>query len=83
MAPLFVGLLTGLAEVERSLIQERTKESIAHHRATGGSLGGRPASHTPEKAARGHALKANGWSVRKIAQEVGLSVSATQRLLKG
>ena len=28
MAPLVIGLLTGLAEVERSLIQERTRESV-------------------------------------------------------
>jgi DNA invertase Pin-like site-specific DNA recombinase len=42
MAPLVVGLLTGLAEVERSLIQERTRESVEHRRRTGGKLGGRP-----------------------------------------
>jgi DNA invertase Pin-like site-specific DNA recombinase len=28
LAPLVIGLLTGLAEVERSLIQERTRESV-------------------------------------------------------
>ena len=42
LAPLVIGLLTGLAEVERSLIQERTKESVEHRRKTGGNLGGRP-----------------------------------------
>jgi len=42
MAPLVVGLLTGLAEVERELIKERTLESIAHRKRTGGYLGGRP-----------------------------------------
>ena len=41
-APVLIGLLSGLAEVERSLIQERTLESIQHRRATGGNLGGRP-----------------------------------------
>ena len=42
MAPLVVGLLTGLAEVERELIRERTMESIEHRKRTGGDLGGRP-----------------------------------------
>jgi len=32
MAPLVVGLLTGLAEVERNLINERTRESIEYRR---------------------------------------------------
>ena len=32
MAPLVVGLLTGLAEVERELIRERILESIAHRK---------------------------------------------------
>ena len=41
-APVLIGLLTGLSEVERTLIQERTKESIAFRRETGGNLGGRP-----------------------------------------
>lgn len=42
LAPLVIGLLTGLAEVERALIQERTRESVEHRRRTGGNLGGRP-----------------------------------------
>jgi len=43
MAPLVVGLLTGLAEVECNLVQERTRESFEHRRCTGGGkLGGRP-----------------------------------------
>ena len=42
MGPLVVGLLTGLSGVERSLIQERSMESVEHRRRTGGNLGGRP-----------------------------------------
>ena len=37
MAPLVVGLLTGLSEVERSLIQEHSRESVEHRRRTGGN----------------------------------------------
>ncbi|MCP9912612.1 recombinase family protein, partial [Cyanobium sp. BA20m-14] len=42
LAPLVVGLLTGLSEVERSLIQERSRESVEFRRKNGGNLGGRP-----------------------------------------
>ena len=46
MAPLVVGLLTGLSEVERSLIQERTRESVEYRRKTGENLGGRPKTNS-------------------------------------
>ena len=41
-APILIGLLTGLNEVERDLIQERVNASVEHRRNTGGDLGGRP-----------------------------------------
>jgi hypothetical protein len=34
-APVLIGLLTGLAEVERSLIRKGTLESVQHRRGTG------------------------------------------------
>ena len=40
--PVVIGLLAGLAEVERSLIRERTLESVQHRRETGVIL---PGSH--------------------------------------
>ena len=40
VAPLLIGLLFGLAAVERSLIEELTEESVEYKRATGGSVGG-------------------------------------------
>lgn len=82
MAPLVVGLLTGLAEVERSLIQERTRESIAHRRATGGDLGGRRKSYTPEQAAMVLQLREDGTSLRDIGKKLGLSLGAVQRILE-
>jgi DNA invertase Pin-like site-specific DNA recombinase len=80
MAPLVVGLLTGLAEVERSLIRERTAESIAHRRATGGNLGGRPRSYRPERAALVADLRERGLSIREVAKATGLSRSAVGRI---
>ena len=81
MAPLVVGLLTGLAEVERNLIQERTKESVEHRRATGGDLGGRRKSYTPQQAELVHQLRESGDSLRTITKKVNLSLGAVQRIL--
>jgi DNA invertase Pin-like site-specific DNA recombinase len=81
MAPLVIGLLTGLAEVERELIRERTIESIEHRRATGGDLGGRRKSYTPEQAEMAARLRAEGESFRSIARKLGLSLATVQRIL--
>ena len=79
MAPLVIGLLTGLAEVERELIRERTQESVEHRRRTGGNLGGRP---SVEKVKRDHILKLRdeGHSLRQIKTLTGVSLSAVQRV---
>lgn len=83
MAPLVVGLLTGLAEVERSLIRERTQESIAYRRAMGGDLGGRRRSYTPEQAEAVHDLAEGGSTRRAIGKATGLSQGTIDRILKG
>ena len=82
MAPLVVGLLTGLSEVERELIRERTKESVEYRRKTGGNLGGRPALADVKKQ---HILKLRdeGYSLRKIKTLTGVSLSAVQRVCAG
>jgi len=81
LAPLVIGLLTGLAEVERSLIQERTKESVEHRRKTGGNLGGRP--RTSDKKERlVLRLRSEGESYRSIRDQTGVSVSTIQRILQ-
>jgi len=81
LAPLVIGLLTGLSEVERSLIQERTRESVEHRRKTGGNLGGRP--KTSEKKERlVLRLRSEGDSYRSIRDQTGISVSTIQRILQ-
>jgi DNA invertase Pin-like site-specific DNA recombinase len=80
MAPLVIGLLTGLAEVERSLIRERTQASVEHRRANGGDLGGRPVSYTPEQADQVQRLAIEGMSVAAIARATGLSETTARRL---
>ena len=76
-----IGLLTGLAEVERSLIQERTKESVEHRRKTGGNLDRRP--KTSEKKER-LVLRLRGEveSYRSIRDQTGASISTIQRILQ-
>ena len=83
MAPLVVGLLTGLAEVERSLIRERTLASIEHRRQTGGDLGGRPLSYSPEQAEQARRLALEGMSMAAIARATGLSETTARRLARG
>jgi DNA invertase Pin-like site-specific DNA recombinase len=82
MAPLVIGLLTGLAEVERSLIRERTRESIAYRKATGGKLGGRQRSYGEDQAELVRELAAAGRSRRKIQAATGLSQGTIDRILK-
>ena len=81
LAPLVIGLLTGLAEVERSLIQERTKESVEHRRRTGGNLGGRPKA-SEKKERLGIRLREEGESYRSIRDQTGLSLATVQRILR-
>ena len=78
LAPLVVGLLTGLAEVERNLVQERTRESVEHRRRTGGNLGGRPqlAEGRQELVRR---LRSEGRSFREVANTCGVSLATAHR----
>lgn len=78
MAPSQIGLLTGLDEVERSLIQERTKKSVEHRRRTGGRIGGRPplAEGRKELVRR---LRDEGKSYRDVAEACGISLATAHR----
>jgi|TARA_B100001173_G_scaffold226021_1_gene196051 DNA invertase Pin-like site-specific DNA recombinase len=79
-APVLIGLLSGLAEVERSLIQERTMESIQYRRATGGNLGGRPKTNT-EKERLVIRLRKEGCSYRSIRNQTGLGQATIRRII--
>jgi len=81
MAPLVVGLLTGLNAVERELIRERSLESIDYRRRTGGNLGGRPKLEKMKKD-NIRKLRDEGHSLRKIVTLTGVSLSAVQRVCR-
>ena len=79
-APILIGLLSGLAEVERSLIQERTLESIQHRRETGGNLGGRPKTN-PEKERLVLRLREEGCSYRSIREKMSIGQATIRRII--
>ena len=81
MAPLAVGLLTGLSELERSLIQERIRESVEHRRKTGGNLGGRPKTSSRREALVLR-LRQEGESYRSIKEQTGLALATIARIVK-
>ena len=79
-APILIGLLSGLAEVERSLIQERTRESVEYRRQTGGNLGGRPKT-APKKEKLVLRLREEGESLRGIREQTGLAVATIRKII--
>ncbi len=81
MAPLLIGLLSGLNQVERELIRERTQESIEYRRKTGGNLGGRP-SLPKIKTDNIIKLRKEGNSLRKIVALTGVSLASVQKVCR-
>ena len=79
-APVLIGLLSGLAEVERSLTRERTIENIQHRKATGGNLGGRPKT-SRVKEGLVLRLRKEGCSYRSIRDQTGLALSTIRRII--
>ena len=79
-APILIGLLTGLNEVERDLITERVNASVEHRRKTGGDLGGRPkTSDKKEKLVM--RLREEGESYRGIREQTGLGLATIRRII--
>ena len=81
MAPLVIGLLTGLSEVEKSLIVERSRESVEHRRKTGGNLGGRPKTSN-KKESLVLRLRKEGESYRSIKDQTGLALATITRIIQ-
>ena len=79
-APIVIGLLSGLEEIERQIVIERTQESINHRRETGGNLGGRPKTNN-EKQALVLRLREEGCSYRSIRKQTGLALSTIRRII--
>ena len=79
-APILIGLLTGLNEVERELITERVNASVEHRRNTGGDLGGRPKT-SDKKEKLVIRLREDGDSYREIREQTGLGLATIRRII--
>ena len=80
-APVLIGLLTGLNEVERELTQERTISSVEYRRKTGGNLGGRPKT-SAKKEKLVLRLREEGESLRSIQDQTGVAVATIRRIIQ-
>lgn len=79
-APVLIGLLTGLNEVEREMTRERTLESVQHRRGTGQSIGGRPKTNQAKEGLVLR-LREEGCSYRSIREQTGLALSTIRRII--
>ena len=79
-APVLIGLLFGLAEVERALFQERTLESIQYRRETGSNLGACPKTNQAKERLVLR-LREEGCSYRSIREQTGLAHSTIRRII--
>ena len=79
MSELMLSMLGAVAQFELSMIQERRQEGIAKAKAAG-KYRGRPTNKSNHQ--RIQSLRSEGLSLRKIASEVGVSLSTVQRALE-
>ena len=75
-----VGLLSGLAGVERSLARERALANLQYRKENCGRVGGRPRTK-PVKEALVLRLRAEGYSYRSIREQTGLALSTIRRII--
>jgi DNA invertase Pin-like site-specific DNA recombinase len=73
---LLFGILGEIAEFERSLIIERTRDGLDRARAAGVHLGRKPDSARTAEIVK---LKAQGLTVRQISEQMGIKPSAVKQ----
>ena len=73
-------VMSGLSQLERDLINQRTKEGLASAKARGRN-GGRPSKQN-EKGEVVKALANSGMKIVDIVKETGLSRSTVNRILR-
>jgi putative DNA-invertase from lambdoid prophage Rac len=76
---LMLTIMAGLAEFERSLIQERIKSGVALARAKGKTFGRKPGSKADKYRDNIKLLSNEGKSIRAIATELGISKNMVER----
>jgi putative DNA-invertase from lambdoid prophage Rac len=78
---LMLTIMAGLAEFERSLIQERIKSGVALARSKGKVFGRKPGSKADKYRNDSKLLNEEGKSVRVIATKLGLDKGMVERQL--
>ncbi len=79
MGRMFARLLAVFAEMEREWIIERTRAGLDEARRRGVRLGRRPTRIDLDHALQ---LRAEGWTIRSVAQELGVARSVVHRAVK-
>jgi DNA invertase Pin-like site-specific DNA recombinase len=75
---LMMTMLGGVVEFERDMMLERQREGFAKAKAVGKHIGRRSSIPTEEI----QALAAQGLSMRRIAQQLGIGKGSVHRVLK-
>lgn len=81
MGDMMFTVFAGIAQLERDMISERTKASLARLKASGHILG-RPKEHDAAVIERVIALRKEKNSIRYIGRQVGLSAAWVHAVLK-
>lgn len=76
---LMIAVLGGLADVERDLIRTRTAEGRSRAKARGQHMG-RPASLTPQQQAEARQRRAEGATLKELAQSYNVGQATISRL---
>jgi len=78
---LMIAVLGGLADVERDLIRTRTAEGRSRAKARGQHMG-RPPSLTPQQQAEARQRRAEGATIKELAQSYNVGLATIARLAK-
>ena len=76
---LMIAVLGGLADVERDLIRTRTAEGRSRAKARGQHMG-RPPALTPQPAAEARRRRANGATLKELAESYNVGLATISRL---
>ena len=79
-ARIVIGLSSGIVELERQMVIERSQASIDHRRERDGNLGGRPKTNN-EKERLVLRLRNDECSYRSIRKQTGLPLSTIRRMI--
>ena len=76
---MMIAVLGGLADVERDLIRTRTAEGRGRARARGQHMG-RPPALTPQQAAEARKRRADGATLKELAESYNVGLATISRL---